>query len=195
MLSALKTTHLRIADRLDASRRSEAGFTLIELLVAMTMLMGILTGSVMLLTGMMQKQPGLSDRSEQVSEARVALEKMVRDLRPGYAVDSPLGTANTVTFRTYMRKTCAGASTTTVTLCRVTYTCTASTGVCTRSTANPNGTSPTTPRPVIRGVTNTNVFTIQASYVGIRLQLPTEDGRGVLTVSDGARLRNAPLGI
>jgi type II secretory pathway pseudopilin PulG len=176
-------------------RRSERGLTLIELLVSMSMLIGILTGAMTLLVGMMQKQPGLSDRSEQVSEARIALERMVRELRPGYAVDSPTGTANTVSFRTYMRRTCAGVSTTTVTLCRVTYTCTASTKTCTRRIANPNGTSPTAPVPLITGVTNTNVFTIQGSYVGIRFVMPTEDGRGALTVTDGARLRNAPLGV
>src|SRR3712207_7128986 len=39
------------------------------------------------------------------------------------------GTTNTVTFRTYVRTTCSGGPATTATLCRVTYTCTASTGI------------------------------------------------------------------
>ena len=189
---SLATTRRRLSRLGRRLRRSEEGVTLIELLVAMTMLVAILTGSMMLLVGMMQRQPDLSDRSEQVSEARVALERMVRELRPGYAVDSALGTANTVTFRTYMRQTCQGGSSATAILCRVTYTCTPSTGICTRSTANPNGTSPTTPVQLIEGVTNTGVFSIQSSYVGITFRLPSQDGRGALTMTDGARLRNAP---
>ena len=192
---ALATTrrHLRRLGR--RLRRSEEGVTLIELLVAMSMLVAIMTGSMFLLVGMMQKQPDLSDRSEQVSETRIALDKMLRDLRPGYAVDSALGTTNTVTFRTYMRKTCQGAPSTTANLCRVTYSCNPSTGVCTRSTANPNGTSPTAAVPVISGVSNTGVFAVQSSYVGITLTLPTQDGRDALTMTDGARLRNAPLAV
>jgi hypothetical protein len=143
----------------------------------------------------MKKQPDLSDRSEQVSEARIAMEKMVRELRPGYAVDSALGTGNTVTFRTYMRHTCQGGPSSTAILCRVTYTCTPSTGICTRSTANPNGTSPTAASPLITGVTNTGVFTVQSSYVGITMTLPSQDGRDALTMTDGARLRNAPTAV
>ena len=173
--------------------RSEEGFTLVELLVAITLLTAVLAGASTLLVGMMTKQPDLTDRSEQVAEARVALEKMMRDLRSGYAVDSALGTASTVTFRTYMRRTCQGGVTTVVTLCQVTYTCSATTKICTRRTANANGTSPTVARQLIAGVSNTDIFTIQKSYIGIKLVLPTQDGRGALTVSDGARLRNAPL--
>ena len=176
--------------------RSEDGVTLIELVVAASMLAAILAGASTLLVGMMQKQPGISDRSEQVATARVALERMVREIRVGYAVDSPVSPAtNTVTFRTYVRSSCAGVPSTTATLCRVTYTCTPSTGICTRSTAMPNGTSPTTPRPLIRGVTNTGVFAVTSTFIGINFRMPSEDGNGALTVSDGARLRNAPVGI
>ena len=159
------------------------------------MLVAILAGASTLLVGMMQKQPGLTDRSEQVATARVTLEKMVREVRSGYAVDSAAGTANTVTFRTYMRRTCAGGTSTTAILCRVTYTCTPSTGICTRSTANPNGSSPTIAKPLITGVTNSGVFSVTSNYIGIQFRLPTEDGRGALTVGDGARLRNAPVGL
>ena len=195
MPSAFQAILTRLRTRSGERSDSQAGFTLIELLVAMSMLTAILAGSMTLLVDMMQKQPGLSDRSQQVEQARVTLERMVRELRPGYAVDSPAGVANTVKFRTYMRRTCAGVITTTVTLCQVTYTCTPSTGICTRSTANANGTSPTAPTRLITGVTNTGVFTIQSGYVGIQFVLPSKDGRGSLTVTDGARLRNAPLGI
>jgi prepilin-type N-terminal cleavage/methylation domain-containing protein len=174
--------------------RSEEGFTLIELLVAISMLVAILAGATTLLVGMMQKQPGLSDRSDQVATARVALERMTREIRSGYAVDSATGTVNTVTFRTYMRRTCAGGTSAMAILCRVTYTCTPSTGICTRSTANPDGSSPTVAQQLITGVTNTGVFAVTSAYIGITFRLPTEDGRGALTVSDGARLRNASLG-
>jgi Tfp pilus assembly protein PilW len=194
MPSVPATTRLfrRLAGRL---RHSEEGLTLIELLVAMTMLTGILAGSTALLIGMMQKQPGLSDRSHQVEEARVTLDRMVREMRVGYAVDSVTGTAATVTFRTYLHSTCAGVLTTTVSLCRVTYTCTPTTKICTRRLANANGTSPTVPRPLIEGVTNSDVFTIQSSYIGVKFVIPTADGRGSLTVNEGARLRNAPTGV
>ena len=159
----------------------------------MTMLTAILAGSMTLLVGMMQKQPGLSDRSQQVAEARVALERMVREIRPGYAVDSASGTSSTVTFRTYMRQICSGGVSATANLCRVTYTCTPSTGICTRSTANTNGTGATTPRRLIEGVTNSDVFTIQPTSIGIKLVIPTEDGGSETTVLDGATLRNATL--
>ena len=193
MPSVLSKIRARASKRLGGSGRAQAGFTLVELLISMTMLVAVLAGSMTLLVGMMQKQPGLSDRSEQVAEARVAMEKMVRELRPGYAVDSAVGTSSTVTFRTYMHRTCAGVPTTVPTLCRVTYTCTPSTTICTRSTANPDGTSPTAARRLIDGVTNSNVFTVTATQVSIRLQIPAEDGGATTTVVDGATLRNATL--
>jgi prepilin-type N-terminal cleavage/methylation domain-containing protein len=188
MVSALNSS-------LDRARRDEGGFTLVELLVAMTLLVGVMAGATTLLVGIMQKQPGASDRTQQVAEARIALERMVREIRPGYVVDSTTGTASTVTFRTYMHHTCAGATSTTVNLCRVTYSCSTTTKVCTRSTANADGTAPTAARRVITGITNTDVFTIQSSYIGIKFVMPSEDGRGAITVSDGATLRNATLGL
>lgn len=194
MTSAISTLRALFAPRRGAGRDTEAGFTLVELLISMTMLTAILAGSMTLLIGMMQKQPGLSDRSDQVAEARLALERMVREIRPGYAVDSAAGTSNTVSFRTYMRRTCAGGVTSTVTLCRVTYTCSTSTTQCTRSTANPDGSSPTTPRVLIKGVTNNNVFSVQSTYIRIRLVMPADDGGSEITVLDGSTLRNATLG-
>ena len=193
MSSALSKARASVAARLAKVTRNQAGFTLIELLVAMSMLVAILAGSMFLLVSMMQKQPGLSDRSEQVAEARIALERMVREIRPGYAVESATGTSNTVTFRTYTGRTCQGAPSTTAVLCRITYTCTPLTGICTRSTANPDGSAPTAARRMIGGVTNADVFRVLPTSIGIRLVIPAEDGRGAFTVDDGATLRNATL--
>ncbi len=39
------------------------------------------------------------------------------------------------------------------------------------------------------------IFSKTTNYIGIKFRLPTADGRGALTVGDGARLRNAPVGL
>jgi len=192
ILASLKAGRSRLRSA-TAGDQAQSGFTLVELLVAMTLLTAILAGSSTLLIGMMTKQPDLSDRSEQVETARVALERMVRELRPGYAIDSATGTSNSVTFRTYMRRTCQGGVSATNQLCRVTYTCTAATRICTRSTANPDGTGATAPIRLITGVSNSDVFTVTSTHVDVKFVMPSQDGRGATTIVDGATLRNATL--
>lgn len=176
-------------------RGEESGFTLTELLVAMTMLVGVMAGATSLLVGTMQSQPELTDRARQLQEARVAAERMVRELRQGYSIDSATGTVSSVTFRTYMRRTCQGGASTTANLCRVTYTCTPATRICTRSTANANGTSPTAAVQILKGPSNADVFSVQPTYVGIKFVIPAKDGRGATTLEEGATLRNATLGL
>jgi hypothetical protein len=52
---------------------------------------------------------------------------------------------------------------------------------------------------VIRGINNpTAVFTYTgnpATYVGVRFVVPSPNGRGRLTLQDGASLRNATLNL
>ncbi len=174
---------------------SEGGFTLVELLVAMTMLAAVVGAAIALFIGAIRSQSGLSDRSQQVGLTRVYLERMVREVRQGAVVES--ASASQLIFRTYVGTSCSGAASTTTTLCRVTYSC--ASGTCTRTLANPDGTSPGSATPLIRGISNGSaVFTYSGnptSYVGIKLTLPSEDGRGTLTLEDGASLRNATLNL
>lgn len=174
---------------------SQEGFTLVELLFAMTILVVVMGGAVALFTATVGRQPALTDRSNQIGLTRTALERAVREIRQGLSVETATGSQ--VSFRTYVKTTCADVATTVSNLCRVTYTCAVST--CTRTLANPDGTSPRPAVTFVRGINNpTSVFTYTgspATYVGIKLVLPTKDGRNSLTLQDGASLRNATLGL
>lgn len=174
---------------------SEQGLTLIELLVAMTIFTIVIAGAVSLFTSVIRQEPALADRSNQVGLTRVALERAIREIRQGVSVETATGSQ--VSMRTYVKTTCAGAPSATSVLCRVTLTCAGTT--CSRTLANENGTSPRPAVTFARGINNpTSVFSYTGSpptYVGVKFVLPTKDGRGSLTLQDGASLRNATLGL
>jgi prepilin-type N-terminal cleavage/methylation domain-containing protein len=181
--------------RLRLLARSERGLTLIELLVASAMTVVLFSAAIALFMTTVKSQPDLTGRSHQIETTRNTMERMIRELRQGLAVDT--GTASQLAFRTYVGSTCAGGTSTTKTLCRVTYTCTGTS--CTRILANPDGSSPGSPVTVISGINNpTAVFTYTgspATYVGVRFVVPSPNGRGRLTLQDGASLRNATLNL
>jgi type II secretory pathway pseudopilin PulG len=173
----------------------QAGLTLIEMLVAAAMSVVIVGAAMTMLISAVKTQPELSQRSQDISTARFVLERMTREIRNGIAVDSASGSS--VSFRTYVRHTACGASSTlsagsSAILCQVTYTCTATS--CSRVEANP-GIYTGTAKPIFSGIDSDKVFNFspdveEPSFVGVTLRFPNPEGNGHLTVSDGANLRS-----
>lgn len=179
----------------------EAGFTLIEMLIAAAMSLVLIGALVAMLTSVLASQPKTAERSAQIQDARVMLERMVRELRQGKAVPGSSGTATTLTVDAYTRAGCGTAPpTATATPCRITYSCSASgsTSACTRRSGSG------TPATVLTGLASPEVFsygsttspTCEASttptprFVCLRLAYPAEDGESV-TLEDSAYLRNS----
>lgn len=174
---------------------NEDGFTLTELLVAISILTVISFAAVsFFLTGQRQNTKSI-DRAQKVADTRTSLERVVRELRQGTAVVSSSATSLALT--TYVHTNCTGATvTSTANLCRVTYSCTS--GICTRTVSNSNGTSPGSPIRVIKGLSNSTIFTTTgtpATYVRVTFTVGTKDGQGSVTLQDGATLRDATLGL
>jgi len=188
-----------------AAGGGEGGFTLVELLVASAMgviLLGV-AGSMVL--SAMRDQPALSKKAQHISSARWVLERLTREIRNGVAVDRE--TPESVSFRTYVRRTACGAegtlpSNSPAIECEVTYTCT--TSACTRTETEPGVFEGGTPTTIFSGIESSNVFSYlpepeeegeepEATYIGVTLQLPDPSGTGNLTISDGANLRNSTL--
>ena len=182
--------------------RHEGGFTLIELLVAATMGVVVLGAVGSLVVSAMKDQPRISERAQDISTARWVLERLTREIRNGVRVDS--ATASSVSFQTYVRhSTCGGstmlASTSPSIKCEVTYTCTAT--YCTRAESAP-GVYTGTAKRIFEGIDSSNVFSYvpdaaSATFIKVTLHMPNPDGAasGGTTISDGASLRNATLGL
>ncbi|HET9153596.1 MAG TPA: hypothetical protein VFN85_05730 [Solirubrobacterales bacterium] len=190
----------------------ESGLTLIELLVAATMSVIVVAGAASMLISAVREQPGISKRAQNISSARWALDRMVREFRNGIEVDASTATSASVSLSTYVRRTSCGsgvASAPTVRSipCQVTYKCT--TTACSRIEAAP-GVETGTPVQVFEGIDSASVFcyvpsanadpatcgpagTEPPTYVRVTLRIPDPEGSGELTVSDGGTLRNATL--
>jgi type II secretory pathway pseudopilin PulG len=185
--------------------------TLVELLVASMMSVVLLGAITSMVVSAMKTQPKISKSAQNVSSARVVLERMTRELRNGIRVDQ--ATASKISFLTYVRHTTCGgttlpASTVASKKCEVTYQC--STTACTRVEAA-EGVYTGTARTFLTGINSSSVFCFvpstatdaltcgtaktapEVTYVGIRLQVPDDSGAGSLVISDGASLRNAIL--
>jgi type II secretory pathway pseudopilin PulG len=193
-------------------RSDEAGLTLIELLVASMMSVIILGAVGSMVVSTMRAQPDISERNQDVSSARWALERITREVRNGVRIDE--ATASKVSLLTYVRRAACGgglpvSSTAPAIKCQVTYQCT--TTACTRTEAK-DGVMTGTPKTVFSGLNSSQVFCFVPStevdplscgtaksksgttYVGIRLRMPNPKGTTTaLIISDGASLRNATL--
>jgi type II secretory pathway pseudopilin PulG len=193
-------------------RKEEEGLTLIEMLVASAMSV-VLVGAVSsMIVSVMQSQPEISKRAQNVSSARWVLERMTREIRNGIRVDQ--ATSSKVSLLTYVRRTACGgatlpASSVPAIKCQVTYQCT--TTSCSRLEAN-EGVFTGTSTTLFSGIDDSNVFCYVPSagvdplacgtaaspvngttYVGLRVHIPNPSGPSGITVSDGASLRNATL--
>jgi len=179
--------------RLRALARQDRGFTLVELLVATILGLIVVGGGVTVFTVSMNNQPRISSQSAAIQQARTSMDRLTRELRQGSTVST--ATASQLSIVTYVHSaTCGGAAASTARTCRVTYTCTA--GTCTRTEANPDGSSPGPAVQVVSGLSSTSVFNYLPSstaptYVGVTLAFPATGGDHAITLSDGAATRNS----
>jgi len=173
----------------------ERGITLVELLVAISMLIAVLATAVPVLISSVNNEPRLRDRAGKIQEARALMERLGRDLRSGYFVDS--STSSTLALRTYLHQsTCSGdpSPSATAILCRVSYSC--ASGTCTRQVANPDGSAPGSVRTIVSGLSSSAIFTYSGnptSYVQVSIVFPAKGGDDAITLTDGFGLRNAGL--
>ena len=173
-------------------RDDEGGFTLPELLVAAMLSLFVVGSAVMVFTSAIQSEPRTADRTAQIQQARTLAEMVSRELRQGW--DTPTMTSSQLAVLTYVKRVSCSTTTpsTTSIPCRVTYNC--STGDCTRTTANVNGTGAGSPVKVVEDLSSTAVFTYSPSgdptFVGIRVTFADDDGQDSITLEDGVAFRN-----
>lgn len=169
------------------------GFTLIELLVAAAVALVIIGGSVGVVTAGLRSEPRIAERTADIQAARVAMERLTREVRQGSLVTT--ATSSQLSVVTNVNSaTCGDAASAAARLCRVTYVCSA--GQCTRSEADPDGAGASTPVVVVRGISADPVFTYTPSaasptYVGVALEFPAREGDDSITLTDGVTMRNA----
>lgn len=191
----------------------EAGITLIEILVSITMSVVIVAGATAMLISAVHDQPALNRKAENVTTARWQLERIVREIRNGVAVDTEVSSPSRLTIVTRVRRVQCGGEVPTdpaaqAIKCKVTYTCAGTT--CTRTEATLEGQVVGIPETALSGVRNSSaVFCFVPSaapdpsecaaaksegdptYVGVELEVPNPDGPGLMNISDGATLRTA----
>lgn len=187
----------RIGNIVERLRRSQQGFTLVELLVATSIGLVVLGGAVTVFVGAVRSEPRTSAKVTAIQQGRVAAERITRELRQGFDVlglpDVATPTASQLSLLTYVKQsTCGGSPAAASIPCRVTYTCAA--GVCSRTVAQPNGSSPGPKTQVVSGLATTSVFTYVPSatnptYIGVELAFTTQEGADPVVVADGASLR------
>ncbi len=95
--------HLAVTRRINRLRSDESGFTLIELLVSMTIALMVLMAAFVLLDRSTSISAQISNRQDALQRGRLAMEKIVRDLRSQVCLgdeNEPITTAedNKVTF-------------------------------------------------------------------------------------------------
>jgi Tfp pilus assembly protein PilW len=190
--------------RLRETASEESGISLIELLVAMMIGLVVIGGAMSMMISSVRSQPRAASEASAVQTAQTTMERMTRELRQGSSVVA--STANQLSMITYVdAATCGGAAAATAISCRVSYTCTA--GICTRTVAQPDGSSPGPAKTVIKGLTNSNIFSYvpnsggssscgatavgALTYVCVSLALADSDGHNAVTLSDGVGLRNS----
>jgi type II secretory pathway pseudopilin PulG len=176
--------------------RGEAGMTLVELLVAAAMSVILVGAAAAMLISAVRDQPKLSKKTQEITTARYVLERMTREIRNGIFVYSG-ATASQVEFKARVRRSACGGGveedpSVPAIECRVTYSCTAT--ACTRAETDPAvpGSSGT-PTTLVSGLSSDQVFNYEPptspAFVGITLNIANPEGKGSLTVTDGAGLR------
>jgi hypothetical protein len=179
--------------------RGERGTSVVELLVFMVMLGLVAAAGSALLIVAVRSEPRISERANAIQRGRVLQERLARELRQSYLVES--ASPSQVTFLTFVRRVqCGGPAPTDPSAsaipCQVTYVCTA--GTCTRSETNPAGTAAPNTARLVEGISNSDVFSYAPSssdpgdvgYVATKLVFPAEGGDDAVTLEDGVDLRN-----
>jgi Tfp pilus assembly protein PilW len=174
------------------SLRRQDGFSFVELLVAATLGLIVCGIGVTLLTASVNSQPEVSERAGEIQRARTVMEQITREVRQGSHVFT--GSTSQLTLITYVDKaSCGGAAATTAIQCRVDYSC--SSGTCTRTERNPNGSGSATGREVVSGLSGSNVFNYSPAsgdpeYIGMTMAFPASADEDAITLKDGVALRN-----
>jgi Tfp pilus assembly protein PilW len=183
--------------------KDESGLTLIELLVAATMSVIVVGAATSMLISTVRQQPEISERSQNVSEARWVLERMTREIRNGISVVTNESNVSTLAFYAYVRHATCGSSGglaagQSARICKITYSC--STTACTRAETDPATPGPGSAVPLFSGIGSDKVFAYEpdigkAEFVSVNFRIPDPDGDASLTISDGATLRGGnPFG-
>jgi hypothetical protein len=143
------------------------------------------------LTTVVRSQPESTDRAADVQAARTMIERLTRELRQAESVST--ATPTNLEMITYVASaTCGGASATTAIRCRVAYSCSAS--ACTRTERNADGSGTPSSAQIVHGLRSASVFSYTPAsvptYVGVTLEMTTDEGGETITLSDGAAPRN-----
>lgn len=174
------------------SRRlaDQSGFTLPELLVALMISLMVVAGAGTVLMIAVKAQPRTSDRSAQIQQGRVMLERITRELRQGENVAD--ATASGLRILTYVHTSaCGSGNPGDARLCSVTYSCAGSS--CTRTESDSSGGGPELSRTVAEGLLNADIFSYAGTpptWVGVTLAFPSQEGEETVTLADGVYLRN-----
>ena len=182
-----------LRDRVRARSAEAHGFTLIELMIAASLSLLVLGVGVALMSTGLRNQPKVAEKASEIQAARVAMERLTREIRQGDSVIT--ATSSQLSLITYVNSaTCGGATSSRSMLCRVTYSCSGE--ACTRTEANPDGSGATAPVIVVSGIESSSVFSYSPSaaapsHVGVSLLFPAEQGDDSITLTDGVTMRNA----
>jgi hypothetical protein len=166
----------------------EAGATLVELLVAAIIGLAVLGGAAMLFAASYHAGPETTDRSFDIGQARVTMERIGREIRQATVIyPSP---ANELSMTTYRGGDTCGS--TSQGFCRVIYTCTD--GTCSRVEANLDGSLPGPSVEVVRGLSDSNPFSFggdpaNPSVVYLALSFPARGAGHAITLRDAVTPR------
>lgn len=177
-----------------ALRREEGGLTLIEMLVAATLGLLVIGGAMTMLLSAVRSEPRTAAQVSAIQQARVAADRIVRELRQGREVPSlPSSSSSHLEIVTYVKgSNCAGEATSIATPCRVIYDCEGAT--CSRAVAQPDGTDAGAATIVATDLADPEIFSyspsqVEPDYVGVELGVANEGGDPIV-LDDGAALRN-----
>lgn len=177
------------------ARSDEQGFTLIELLVVASIGLIVFGGATTLLVGTVRGESDQRDRSAQVQQARVALERLTREVRQGDAVAT--AEPSSFSLETWVKRgSCGGAPASSSIQCRVTYQCSGDS--CTREETDPGVAATGSGAQVVEGLIDDTIFTYapaaDPTWIGIELKLGNPGEADSVTLSGGVALRNAVVG-
>lgn len=165
----------------DLTPASNDGYTLVELLVAMTLMLLVLAASLSALVAIQRGGDRVTNRANEISQARVALERMTRELRQATVVR--FTTSQVVELDGWVHLN--GSPTAVKRTVRLD--CTA--GRCTRAVGAAAA------QTTIANLVNTDVFaptpsSLAPTFLGVKVTIALGLGAKPVTLSDGVDLRN-----
>jgi prepilin-type N-terminal cleavage/methylation domain-containing protein len=201
-------SHMRADFKIAMDTRSQEGFTLIELLIASAMSVIVVGAATTMLISVMHRGPAVSERADQVGNARNAIETMTSDFREGVKV--AYASPSQITVDTTGCAQGGGE-------CSVSYSCAgepeATSFECVREQGGQSSTvvtglaspdlfcyypndEPATASPEAREcgqVLDPSDPDKELTYVGIKIQFPQENNASEnSTIEGGVALHNAP---